>query len=48
MSLIHPDFTESVVVRDADAEVINRAPTTIRLLADSSATFRTSTAWDQR
>ncbi|WNI33669.1 cupin domain-containing protein [Streptomyces sp. ITFR-6] len=38
MSLIVPDFDESVVVRSADAEVIGRAPTTIRLLADSSST----------
>ncbi|MEU8697045.1 cupin domain-containing protein [Streptomyces sp. NPDC048680] len=38
MSLIVPDFDESVLVRSADAEVIGRAPTTIRLLADSSAT----------
>jgi len=29
---------ESVVVRGTDAEVIGRAPTTVRLLADSSAT----------
>lgn len=38
MSLIVPEFDESVVVRSADAEVIGRAPTTIRLLADSSST----------
>jgi quercetin dioxygenase-like cupin family protein len=38
MSLIAPDFHESVVVRSAEAEVIGRAPTTIRLLADSSST----------
>jgi quercetin dioxygenase-like cupin family protein len=38
MSLIVPDFAESVIVRSADAEVIGRIPTTIRLLADSSAT----------
>ncbi|GAB4057623.1 cupin domain-containing protein [Catellatospora paridis] len=38
MSLFIPQFTESVVVRSAEAEVIGRAPTTIRLLADSSAT----------
>ena len=31
MSLIVPEFTESVVVRQADAEVVGRAPTTIRL-----------------
>lgn len=38
MSLIRPDFDTSVIVRAADAEVIGRAPTTIRLLADSSST----------
>ncbi|MDL4772817.1 MULTISPECIES: cupin domain-containing protein [Thermomonosporaceae] len=38
MSLIAPDFDESVIVRSAEAEVIGRAPTTIRLLADSSST----------
>jgi quercetin dioxygenase-like cupin family protein len=38
MSLIVPDFNESVIVRSAEAEVIGQAPTTIRLLADSSAT----------
>jgi quercetin dioxygenase-like cupin family protein len=38
MSLITPEFDRSVVVRDADAEVVGRAPTTIRLLTDSSAT----------
>ncbi|WP_432923917.1 cupin domain-containing protein [Microbispora sp. CA-135349] len=38
MSLIVPDFAESVIVRSADAEVIGRAPITMRLLADSSAT----------
>ncbi|WP_406038610.1 cupin domain-containing protein [Micromonospora sp. NBC_00898] len=38
MSLITPDFDRSVIVRDADAEVVGRAPTTIRLLADSSVT----------
>ncbi|MEV8565619.1 cupin domain-containing protein [Streptomyces sp. NPDC051322] len=38
MSLIVPEFDESVVVRSAEAEVVGRAPTTIRLLADSSAT----------
>jgi quercetin dioxygenase-like cupin family protein len=36
MSLIVPDFTESVIVRSADAEVIGRTPTTIRLLADAT------------
>jgi quercetin dioxygenase-like cupin family protein len=38
MSLFVPQFADSVVVRSAEAEVIGRAPTTIRLLADSSAT----------
>jgi len=38
MSLIVPGFQESVIVRSAEAEVIGRAPTTIRLLADSSST----------
>ena len=38
MSLISPDFNESVIVRSAEAEVIGRAPTTIRLLADSGST----------
>lgn len=38
MSLITPSFDESVVVRSAEAEVVGRAPTTIRLLADSSST----------
>ena len=38
MSLIVADFTESVVVRQAAAEVIGQQPITIRLLADSSST----------
>ncbi|MEU6035983.1 cupin domain-containing protein [Actinomadura sp. NPDC047616] len=38
MSLIVPESTRSVVVRQAEAEVIGQAPTTVRLLADSSAT----------
>lgn len=38
MSLIGPDFDESVIVRAAEAEVIGQAPSTIRLLADSSST----------
>lgn len=38
MSLIAPDFGESVIVRSTEAEVIGRAPTTIRLLADSGST----------
>ncbi|MGY3059395.1 mannose-6-phosphate isomerase-like protein (cupin superfamily) [Streptomyces sp. TE3672] len=37
MSLIVPGSDEAVVVRSAGAEVIGRAPTTVRLLADSSA-----------
>jgi mannose-6-phosphate isomerase-like protein (cupin superfamily) len=38
MSLFVPKFEESVIVREAEAEVVGAAPTTIRLLADSSAT----------
>ncbi|GAB3446255.1 cupin domain-containing protein [Actinophytocola sediminis] len=38
MSMIAPDHNQAVHVRAADAETIGRAPTTIRLLADSSAT----------
>ncbi|MFE9095398.1 cupin domain-containing protein [Streptomyces sp. NPDC007264] len=38
MSLIVPQFDSTVIVRDAEAEVVGRAPTTIRLLADSSRT----------
>ncbi|WP_031512364.1 cupin domain-containing protein [Streptomyces sp. NRRL F-5123] len=38
MSLIVPRFDESVIVRSTDAETVGRAPTTVRLLADSSAT----------
>ncbi|MER6115686.1 cupin domain-containing protein [Streptomyces sp. NPDC001743] len=38
MSLVPPDFSSSVIVRSADAEVVGGAPTTIRLLADSSET----------
>ncbi|WP_431775204.1 cupin domain-containing protein [Streptomyces cucumeris] len=38
MSLVIPDFDSSVHVRSADAEVVGRTPTTVRLLADSSAT----------
>ena len=37
MSLAGPSFTESVIVRSADAEVVGRAPTTVRLLADASS-----------
>lgn len=38
MSLISSDFSEAVIVRGAEAEVIGRAPTAVRLLADSSST----------
>jgi mannose-6-phosphate isomerase-like protein (cupin superfamily) len=38
MSLVVPDFTESVVVRHAAAEVIGQQPIIVRLLADSSST----------
>jgi quercetin dioxygenase-like cupin family protein len=38
MSLFVPKFDSSVIVREAEAEVIGRAPTTVRLLADASAT----------
>lgn len=38
MSLIVPDFDQSVIVRAAESEVIGQAPTTVRLLADSSST----------
>lgn len=38
MSLIDPEFSNSVVVRHAEAEVIGQAPITVRLLADASAT----------
>ncbi|MEE4490148.1 cupin domain-containing protein [Streptomyces sp. BE230] len=38
MSLVLPDFSSSVIVRSADAEMVGGAPTTIRLLADSSET----------
>lgn len=38
MSLFVPKFDESVIVREADAEVVGRTPTTVRLLADSSRT----------
>ncbi|MEU0008515.1 cupin domain-containing protein [Streptomyces sp. NPDC006314] len=37
MSLFVPKFDDTVLVRDAEAEVVGRAPTTVRLLADSSA-----------
>ncbi|MGW6796808.1 cupin domain-containing protein [Streptomyces chartreusis] len=38
MSLFVPKFDESVIVRAAEAELVGRAPTTVRLLADSSRT----------
>lgn len=38
MSLVHPDFDRSHVVREADAETLGHAPVSIRLLADSSDT----------
>ncbi|MFJ8793855.1 cupin domain-containing protein [Streptomyces sp. NPDC102462] len=38
MSLSIPRFDESVIVREAEAEVVGQAPITVRLLADSSAT----------
>jgi quercetin dioxygenase-like cupin family protein len=38
MSLIQPSFNQSVFVRSADAETVGRAPVSVRLLADSSAT----------
>ncbi|MEV4050184.1 cupin domain-containing protein [Amycolatopsis sp. NPDC049688] len=38
MTLVLPGFTDSLVVRAADAEVIGRAPTTVRLLADAGST----------
>jgi quercetin dioxygenase-like cupin family protein len=37
MSLIVPTFDDSVIVRSGEAEVVGRAPTTVHLLADSSA-----------
>ncbi|MGW0410935.1 cupin domain-containing protein [Streptomyces collinus] len=38
MSLFVPRFDETVIVREAEAEVVGRAPSTVRLLADSSRT----------
>ncbi|MFS4093483.1 cupin domain-containing protein [Streptomyces sp. AF1A] len=38
MSLFVPSFEESVIVREAEAEAVGSAPTTVRLLADSSST----------
>ncbi|MFF3908669.1 cupin domain-containing protein [Streptomyces sp. NPDC001848] len=37
MSLFVPKFDESVIVRDAEAEVVGGAPVGVKLLADSSA-----------
>ncbi|MGW0884038.1 cupin domain-containing protein [Streptomyces sp. NPDC002671] len=38
MSLFVPKFDETVLVRAAEAEAVGQAPSTVRLLADSSAT----------
>jgi quercetin dioxygenase-like cupin family protein len=38
VSLIFLNFDDSVVVRSGEAEVVGRAPTSVRLLADSSVT----------
>ncbi|GAB2875672.1 cupin domain-containing protein [Streptomyces deserti] len=38
MSLLVPKFDDSVIIRDADAEVVGGAPVAVKLLADSSAT----------
>jgi quercetin dioxygenase-like cupin family protein len=38
MSLIPPDFDESVIVRSAEAKVVDLSPSVTRLLADSSST----------
>ncbi|MER6008302.1 cupin domain-containing protein [Nonomuraea angiospora] len=38
MSLVKQNFDGSVIVRSAEAEIIGHAPTTIRLLADSTST----------
>ncbi|MEV7246404.1 cupin domain-containing protein [Streptomyces sp. NPDC093248] len=38
MSLFVPEFDETVIVREVGAEVVGRAPVTVRLLADSCAT----------
>jgi quercetin dioxygenase-like cupin family protein len=37
MSLFVPEFDETVIVRDAEAEVLGGAPVGVKLLADSSA-----------
>lgn len=44
MSLIDPEFSSSVVVRHAEAEVIGQAPITVRLLADASSAGRALSA----
>ncbi|MEU8028113.1 cupin domain-containing protein [Streptomyces sp. NPDC049099] len=36
MSLFVPKFDETVLVRDAEAEVVGQAPVTVKLLADNS------------
>ncbi|MEU9977814.1 cupin domain-containing protein [Streptomyces sp. NPDC051014] len=38
MSLFVPKFDETVIVREADAELVGQDPTRVRLLADSDAT----------
>ncbi|MFI2413333.1 cupin domain-containing protein [Streptomyces sp. NPDC018947] len=38
MSLFVPEFDETVIVREAGAEVVGRAPVTVRLPTDSGAT----------
>jgi quercetin dioxygenase-like cupin family protein len=38
MSLFVPKFDQSVIIRDAEAEVVGGAPAGVKLLADSSAT----------
>ncbi|MET8582680.1 cupin domain-containing protein [Streptomyces collinus] len=38
MSLFVPKFDETVIVREVEAEVVGRAPVTVRLLADSNRT----------
>ena len=38
MSLFVPKFDDSVIVRDAEAEVVGGAPVGVQLLADNSAT----------
>ena len=49
MSLMVPNFNESVVVREAEAEVVGRAPTSVRLLADAYDNhFQASPIWDAR